>query len=151
MWYKRNWSTDQFPTTNLFKHKFSTSITRIQTTEKHNIPVSVTWKKNVTVITNTHKHTSQHRTIWTCFSRSHWPSVKVRAIRNRENGGSCRRAFKLAKHIASITNGATILNTYPNIDKSSKDSTSTEQIVRTSNAAIENGLNIGIKRYTGSK
>jgi hypothetical protein len=73
-----------------------------------NIPVSVTRKKNVIVIT---VPISFSLTVVSASmnAQRHLPSVSVSATRNSENGGKCRRALSTANDTAKITYGATIL------------------------------------------
>lgn len=74
------------------------------------------------------------------------PSVRVRAMRNRENGGRCNLAFNVANTEARMTNGATILNTCTKVGPSLLHEVRKAWTQLTNNVAIENGLNIGISR-----
>ena len=77
------------------------------------------------------------------------PSVIVNAMRNRLNGGNANLAFSLAKNTESITYGATILKIYGQLSSPWYGTKASE--ILTNSAAIRKGLNMGTRRYTGSR
>ena len=106
-------------------------------------PVSVTWKKKVTVITKPDRFNTTRKSIGNQVLYS--PSVIVSAMRNSENGGRSNLAFIVANTEARITNGATILNIYKYLALSASVTWSARSNL-TNNAAMENGLKMGINR-----
>ena len=76
------------------------------------------------------------------------PSVKAKATRNRANGGIRSLALSRANEADSVTYGAKILKIYL-IGKMRRPVYKMKGL--TNKAAIKKGLNIGTRRYTGSR
>jgi hypothetical protein len=80
--------------------------------ELHYLPVSVTLKKNVIVITVSQiktKGVGETSGLLVANKQVVVPSVRLSAIKNNANGGIPKRALRVAKAAERKTNGATIL------------------------------------------